>query len=256
MKPQIPTATQISRPKAVCLPAFALSWHLPSSYKGRPTPDGRDICLSPVPPGLWHFCQRKVSCSIQLSQQSQGLHPSAWWLRDGGRRGRQNHLSASEALNQSLDQQQQHHLGMCWKCKISVYSGDLLNQPLLGWGPDVCVVISSVGVLRYGPVQEPLHKGDNLKSCQPGWNRAVPFDFCSRSHHYPPSAKPMNTGHLSVDFPHIPQTQMTTWESPWHSVIRTQGSHTKDDQAEAPVLSSCVTSGKCPNRSKHLFSHL
>lgn len=87
MKPQIPTATQISRPKAVCLPAFALSWHLPSSYKGRPTPDGRDICLSPVPPGLWHFCQRKVS-RRHPTQPTESGAPSlslmaSWWWEEG-----------------------------------------------------------------------------------------------------------------------------------------------------------------------------
>lgn len=47
----------------------------------------------------------------------------------------------------SLDQNYQHHLRTCCKCKFLDSSSDLLNQELWGWGLDICILTSSLGEL-------------------------------------------------------------------------------------------------------------
>lgn len=47
--------------------------------------------------------------------------------------------SRTVILKMSLsEQQQQHLLGTCWKCKFSGHTPDLLNKEFWGWSPAMC----------------------------------------------------------------------------------------------------------------------
>lgn len=56
------------------------------------------------------------------------------------------HRSLSVVLKlQSLDQQQQHHLGTCLKCQFSGSPPDILSQKLWEWGWEICGSSSPAG---------------------------------------------------------------------------------------------------------------